>query len=281
MALTAGAPGVYCRSAVASTAFQTDSHPSDAVVAVIPARLASSRFPEKMLADRTGRPLVQHVVDQVRHCRRVGAVVVATDSQKIAERLAEFEVPVQMTSPEHPSGTDRVAEVARAWPGATDESIFVNIQGDEPEIAPESVDRLVELMYEERASGVPQMGTVASPFPPGAHVSDPNLVKVVLGRDGRALYFSRSAIPFDRDGTAIAKPLLHMGIYAWRRSLLLTISDLAPTPLEQTERLEQLRVLEHGHMIFAAVVARHSHGIDTPDQYDAFVERWRSSQANP
>lgn len=281
MALTGGRASDYRGSAVPEAALQPDSPSTDPVVAVIPARLGSTRFARKMLADRTGRPLVQHVVDQVRRCRRIDEVVVATDSAQIAEALEKFDVRVEMTSPDHPSGTDRVAEVAAAWPGAMDESIFLNVQGDEPEMDPAALDRLVELMQEDKPGGRPEMGTLATPFPGESALSDPNLVKVVLGMDGRALYFSRAPIPLDRDGTKLAKPLLHLGVYAYRRITLLKIAGLAPTPLEQTERLEQLRVLEHGHTIFVATVSQHnhgiSHGIDTPEQYDAFVERWRSS----
>ena len=237
-------------------------------VAVIPARLASTRFPEKLLAAETGRPLVQHVVDRVRLCRTIDDVIVAADSQRVADALRPFGTRVVLTDPDHPSGTDRVAEVALGL----DAPLLVNVQGDEPEIEPASVDALVHLM---RRTGA-EMGTLASFFPADAEPADPNLVKVVLAPDGRALYFSRSAIPFDRDGGG-TKPLLHVGVYAYEAGFLAKLAAYRPTPLEMTEKLEQLRVLEHGHTIVAAVVDRPTHGVDTRQQYAAFVKRWQST----
>ena len=241
-------------------------------VAIIPARLASTRFPEKLLAAETGRPLVQHVVDRVRLCRSIRDVIVAADSQRVADALRPFGTRVVLTDPNHPSGTDRVAEVARSL----DAELIVNVQGDEPEIEPAAVDSLVFLM---RRTGA-DMGTLATFFPADADPADPNLVKVVLAPNGRALYFSRSAIPFDRDGGG-TKPMLHVGVYAYRSAFLATLATYRPTPLEMTEKLEQLRVLEHGHTIVAAVVERPTHGVDTRQQYAAFVERWRAGTADP
>ena len=245
-------------------------------VAVIPARLASTRFPGKMLAADTGRPLVQHVVDRVRQCRRIGQVIVAADDERIAAALRPFGTEVVLTSPDHPSGTDRVAEVARGLAA----EVIVNVQGDEPEIEPETVDRLVELM--EARPGA-DMATVATPFPPGQDPASPDLVKVVVSKDGRALYFSRALIPYHRDTNSPGTPpLLHIGLYGYRRQFLLKLAGYAPTPLEETEKLEQLRVLEYGHTIVVAVVDRHSHpthGIDTPQQYAEFVKRERARSA--
>ena len=238
-------------------------------IAVIPARLASTRFPEKLLAAETGRPLVQHVVDRVRRCRSIEEVIVAADSQKIADALRPLGTRVVLTDPTHPSGTDRVAEVARDL-GV---GLIVNVQGDEPEIEPAAVDALVHLM---RRTGA-EMGTLATFFPAGADAADPNLVKVVLAPDGRALYFSRSPIPFDRDGGGAVKPMLHVGVYAYRSDFLAKLAAYEPTPLEMTEKLEQLRVLEHGHTIVAAVVESPTHGVDTREQYAAFVKRWRET----
>src|SRR5688500_4775445 len=250
----------------------TQDHGGGAL-AVIPARFASTRFPGKMLAAETGRPLVQHVVERVRQCRLISEVIVAADDERIAAALVPFGTRVVVTSPDHPSGTDRVAEVARSQPSA---QIIVNVQGDEPEIEPGTVDALVRLMLDHPTA---DMATLATPFPSDEDPADPNLVKIVLAPDGRALYFSRSRIPFVRDRTSptpAAPPLLHIGLYGYRRHFLLQLAGYKPTPLEETEKLEQLRVLEYGHTIIAAVVDRSghpTHGIDTPQQYAAFVKR--------
>lgn len=238
---------------------------------VIPARFGSTRFPAKILACQTGRPLVQHVVDQARKCRRVREVIVATDDRRIVEALEAFGTRCVMTSPEHQSGTDRIAEVARQL----DDEIIVNVQGDEPEIEPEIVDALIERL---ETSGQ-DMATAATAFAPDADPQNPNLVKVVIGVDGRAIYFSRSAIPFRRDPTTTASAAyyLHLGIYAYRRAFLLEFAGWQPTPLEQTEKLEQLRALERGRSIYVLKVNRATHGIDTPEQYDEFVKRYVGS----
>jgi len=234
---------------------------------VIPARFASTRFPAKIIAAETGRPLVQHVVDQVRKCNRVREIIIAADDKRIVDALRPFETRCVMTSPNHQSGTDRIAEVA----ATLSDDIVVNVQGDEPEIDPAIVDSLITRLE----SNHDDMATAATPFPPGSDPNDPNLVKVVLSRSGHAIYFSRSPIPFNRDKTSVP-PLpyyLHLGIYAYRRTFLLDFARLAPTPLEQTEKLEQLRALEHGRSIYVLKVNRAMHGIDTPEQYAAFVKR--------
>lgn len=240
-----------------------------AAIVVIPARFGSTRFPAKILAADTGRPLVQHVVDQVRKCRRVTDVLVATDDQRIVDALRPFGTRCVMTSPDHQSGTDRIAEVARG----RNEEIIVNVQGDEPEIEPEIVDALIERLE----ATTEDMATAATPFAAGANVADPNLVKVVVGIGGRAIYFSRSVIPYHRDQTtpAAAAYYLHLGIYAYRRSFLLEFASWKPTPLEMIEKLEQLRVLEHGRSIGVLITPRATHGIDTPEQYAEFVRRVR------
>ncbi len=177
-----------------------------------------------------------------------------------------------MTSPGHVSGTDRVAEVAR---GLSDQ-IIVNVQGDEPEIEPKIVDELVERL---ESSG-DEMATAATPFPPGADPANPNLVKVAISLDGRAMYFSRSVIPHHRDATAANRPTyhLHLGIYAYRRDFLLQYTAWTPTPCELAEKLEQLRALEHEAAIHVVKVERASHGIDTPEQYEDFVRRFLAGQ---
>ena len=242
-----------------------------AATVVIPARFASARFPAKMIAADTGRPLVQHVVDQVKKCRRVRNVIVATDDQRIVVALKPFGTVVTMTSPDHQSGTDRIWQVVREWPG----ELVVNVQGDEPEIEPETVDALIERME----SSDDDMATVSTPFPPGADPNDPNLVKVVSDKAGRALYFSRSPIPFRRDPASAENPAyhLHLGIYAYRWNFLADFTSWPPSSLEKTEKLEQLRALEHGASIYVLKVDRATHGIDTPQQYAAFVKRFKGT----
>lgn len=240
-----------------------------AAIVVIPARYGSTRFPAKILAAATGKPLVQHVVDRVRRCRLVRDVVVATDDQRIVDALTPFGTRCAMTSAAHQSGTDRVAEVA----AGLDDAFVVNVQGDEPEIEPDVVDGLIDRL----ARAGEDMVTAATPFPQGADPADPNLVKVVTGLDGRAIYFSRSVVPFHRDPAtpAAAAYYLHLGIYAYRRPFLLEFASWRPTPLELTEKLEQLRALEHGRSIGVLTVNRSAHGVDTAEQYAAFVRRHR------
>jgi 3-deoxy-manno-octulosonate cytidylyltransferase (CMP-KDO synthetase) len=244
-----------------------------AAIVVIPARFGSTRFAAKILASETGKPLVQHVVEQARKCLRVRNVLVATDDQRIADALGEFGTRCVMTSAAHQSGTDRIAEVAS---GLSDE-IIVNVQGDEPEIEPEVIDGLVERLE----SSSDDMATAATPFPSRADPNDPNLVKVVVGVDGRAIYFSRAPIPFRRDPASATNAgyHLHLGIYAYRRTFLLEFAGWRPTALEMTEKLEQLRALEHGRSIWVQKVRRATHGIDTPQQYADFVKRYRERTA--
>jgi 3-deoxy-manno-octulosonate cytidylyltransferase (CMP-KDO synthetase) len=240
---------------------------------IIPARFGSTRFAAKILAAETGRPLVQHVVDQASKCRLVREVLVATDDQRIVDALKPFGTRCLMTSPDHQSGTDRVAEVARQ---IADE-IVVNVQGDEPEIEPEIIDALIERMEK----GNEPMATAATAFPPGTDPRDSNLVKVVVSEHGRALYFSRAPIPFIRDaaettdGATRANFLLHLGIYAYRRAFLEEFVTWPQTRAERAEKLEQLRALEHDRPIYVLKVERASHGIDTAQQYAEFVQRFK------
>jgi 3-deoxy-manno-octulosonate cytidylyltransferase (CMP-KDO synthetase) len=240
-----------------------------AAIVVIPARYGSTRFPAKIVASETGKPLVQHVVDQAKKCACVQDVIVATDDRRIVEALRPFETRVVMTSPAHQSGTDRVAEVARGLKS----EIIVNVQGDEPEIEPGIIDGLVRRLE----SSKDDMATAACEFSKNAHVADPNLVKVVCDLEGRAKWFSRSVIPYRREADFVenAAYYLHLGIYAYRREFLLQFAEWPPTPLEKTERLEQLRALEHGRSIFVLKVPRATNGIDTPEQYAAFVKRFK------
>jgi 3-deoxy-manno-octulosonate cytidylyltransferase (CMP-KDO synthetase) len=238
---------------------------------VIPARLASTRFPAKIVAAATGRPLVQHVVDQVQKCKRVRQIIVAADDLRIVDALRSFDTRVVMTNPNHPSGTDRLAEVAQTL---TDD-VIMNVQGDEPDIEPETIDGLIELLGATNAS----MATAATPFRPPADPKDPNLVKVVMDPDGRAIYFSRSPIPYHRDSSAQARYDLHVGVYAYARPFLIQFASWQPTPLEQAEKLEQLRAIEHGVQIAVLKVDRAAHGIDTPQQYDEFVRSFRRRES--
>ena len=233
---------------------------------IIPARLSSTRLPEKVLARDTGMPLVQHVVEQVKRCSRVKDIIVAADDARIVEALKPFGTRVMLTDPNHPSGTDRIAEVARA----IDAELLINVQGDEPEIEPATIDALISRMTEAGS----KMGTVVTPFAAGRDPNDPNIVKAVLALDGSALYFSRHAIPFHRDAKdATPTYYHHLGIYGYRRAFLLDFAKWQPTPLEKSEKLEQLRALEHGVRIDTITIDSAQTGIDTPDQYAAFVKR--------
>lgn len=228
------------------------------ITVIIPARWASTRFPGKPLVPLSGKPLVQHVWERAGRAKRVGRIIIATDDMRIAEAAFEFGAEVALTSPKHPTGTDRLAEVARKLKSA---SIVLNVQGDEPDIAPATIDRLVQALQED-----PQLGmvTAANPLTDPADLPDPNVVKVVTDLAGRALYFSRSVIPFCRDGRGGVKYLRHQGIYGYRRKVLLDFVKWKPTPLEQAEKLEQLRALEHGIAIGVIVLRRGSVGVDVP-----------------
>ena len=222
-----------------------------------------------MLADRTGKPLIQHVWEHATRARLVDRVIVAADDQRIVEAVLRFGGEAVMTRHDHPNGTSRIAEaVAHAR-----EKIIVNVQGDEPDIEPTIIDLAIEML--EQHPECP-MATVASPFAAGEEPANPNIVKVVVGRDRRAMYFSRALIPFNRDASRLpadAGPFKHVGLYVYRREFLSRYIALPAAPLEQAEKLEQLRVLEHGHAIAVAIAEAHHHGIDTPEQYEAFVKR--------
>ncbi|MFG0294021.1 MAG: 3-deoxy-manno-octulosonate cytidylyltransferase [Phycisphaerales bacterium JB050] len=253
------------------------------VVAIVPARLASKRFPRKVLADHTGRPLVQHVVDRVLGSGVVDRVVVAADHTEIRDALDRFGTEVVLTDPDHANGTSRLAEAASLLRLSSDD-LVVNVQGDEPEMDPGAVRAVVGAI---RGSDCP-MATVGVRMGDCREADSPHVVKVVTTADGsRALYFSRARIPHDRDGDAPerlsdARPIRHLGLYAYRRSFLPTYLSLSPTRLEQTEMLEQLRVLEHGYPIAITVLddpdAGGRGGIDTPEQYQAFLARWNAEQ---
>lgn len=242
----------------------------DQVIAIIPARLGSTRFPGKVLADRTGHPLIWHVwAAASRACPRV---VIAADEPRVRDAVRGFGGECVMTRPDHPNGSSRIAEAA-ALLNLPDGAMVVNVQGDEPEIEPGVITAAIEAA---RRPGV-HAGTVASPLAPGDNPADANLVKVVLDAEGCALYFSRAQIPHRRSTSGRAPSLRHVGIYAYRVSFLRTYVGLCPTPLEETEVLEQLRILEHGYRIGVALHTATPQGIDTPEQYEAFVARWRAA----
>jgi 3-deoxy-manno-octulosonate cytidylyltransferase (CMP-KDO synthetase) len=236
-------------------------------IAIIPARYASTRLPGKPLLDQTGKPLIQHVVEAVTSASSIQRIVVATDDSRIADAVEAFGGNCVMTRADHPSGTDRIAESAEKL-GLKDDDIVVNVQGDEPEMPGACVDQLVELL----AGGDWAIATLATPLSDD-EADDPNKVKVALRHDGRALYFSRSRIPFDRDLSREVRYLLHLGIYAYRVAFLKRYAALPPTPAEQAEKLEQLRALESGFDIAVGLTDYRGGGIDTPADYEAFVSR--------
>jgi 3-deoxy-manno-octulosonate cytidylyltransferase (CMP-KDO synthetase) len=247
------------------------------IVAIIPARFASTRLPGKPLLAETGRPLIQHVVEAARTAKRLDRVIVATDDFRIAGAVRAFGGEIAMTRTDHATGTDRVAEVAAWLPQA---GIIVNLQGDEPEIAGATIDLVVTVLENDPAA---PMATLATPIRAEAVYRDPSCVKVVTARNGRALYFSRSPIPCYRDGNlpgggegSAAIASLHLGLYAYRRDFLLGMAALPPSSLEAAEKLEQLRVLEAGCPIAVGFVEEASIGIDTPEDYRGFVARWKS-----
>jgi 3-deoxy-manno-octulosonate cytidylyltransferase (CMP-KDO synthetase) len=243
---------------------------------IIPARYASSRLPGKPLLRETGKYVIQHVYEQA--CKaRADLVMVATDDQRILDAVHGFGGRAVMTRADHPTGTDRIAEVVRQL----DVQIIVNVQGDEPLIDPAALDLLPELLRRDPGS---DMATLATPIVSLEQYRDPNCVKVVCDSRGRALYFSRSPIPFVRDGEPdlARRPamfLQHLGLYAYRRDFLLKLAQLPPEPLEQCEKLEQLRVLAIGKAISVGVVEHAGRGVDTPADYQRFVEAWRQMQA--
>jgi len=256
---------------------------------VIPARYASTRLPRKMLLRDTGKTLLQHTYEAACAARRPVGVLVATDHAEIAAEVERFRGDFVMTNADCASGTDRVAEVAHKLPRA---DILVNVQGDEPEMSPDNIDRVIELLEQNPSAG---MATLAAPIRSAEQLANPACVKVVFDNTGRALYFSRSPIPFVRDAPVIEHPgaspsalpqarfneptlfFQHLGIYAYRRDVLLNVAALPPSTLEQSEKLEQLRTLQSGGTILVGVVEHSASGIDTPADYAAFVARCKAA----
>jgi 3-deoxy-manno-octulosonate cytidylyltransferase (CMP-KDO synthetase) len=226
------------------------------IAGVIPARLSSTRLSRKVLREIAGRPMVEWVWRAAKASGLMEPVVVATDSEEVASVCRERGIPVAMTSPECASGSDRVREVARQ----IEADIYVNIQGDEPLLTPEFFPPLLALFDRPEV----EVATLAVPCP-AEEIDDPNAVKVVTAHDGRALYFSRATIPFDRDNSGLTGYRKHLGIYAYRKSILERFAALPPSPLELTERLEQLRLLENGISIYVAEAPGDTIGVDTEE----------------
>jgi len=242
------------------------------VVAIIPARYASTRFPGKPLVDIAGKPMIQHVYERTLQASTVKRVIIATDDQRIYDAVIAFGGEAQMTRDDHPSGTDRLAEVA----ARIDAELVVNVQGDEPLIDPQMIDAAVAPLVADASI---EMGTLCTALTDQAEYASPNVVKVVADRAGFALYFSRSPIPCGRDLAAGAIPpgaAKHVGLYVYRRDFLLTYPILPETPLEQLEKLEQLRALEHGHRIRVVATDKTSIGVDVPEDVDKVLAALKS-----
>lgn len=248
------------------------------ITAIIPARYASTRFPGKALADIGGRPMIQHVYERACEASLVSRVIVATDDTRIADAIRLIGGEAVMTSTSHETGTDRLAEVAHGL----DTDIIVNVQGDEPLISPEMIDQAIEPFLHDPAL---QMGTLKTRIKCLHDFLSPNVVKVVTGADGCALYFSRSPLPFFRDkwqdlkdeSFANGKLLCykHVGLYVYRRDFLLEYAAMPPTFLEISEKLEQLRAIENGIRIRVIETEFESIGVDTPDDLAKAQERYR------
>ncbi|MBL7215850.1 MAG: 3-deoxy-manno-octulosonate cytidylyltransferase [Phycisphaerae bacterium] len=243
------------------------------IAVVIPARYGSSRFAGKVLAQDTGKYLVQHTYERALCAQSVNQVLVATDDERVFEACGEFGAACVMTSVEHKSGTDRIAEAVSGM----DVDIVVNLQADEPEINADYIDRVAGLLA---ADPTAQMATLLAPFENSADVANPNIVKCITDSTGRAIYFSRSVIPYDRQNGGVGAVALyrrHLGIYAYRKDFLMAYTAMKPSFLEQTEKLEQLRAIENGYTILTATVEKAWDGVDTEEQYRAFVRRMRQN----
>jgi 3-deoxy-manno-octulosonate cytidylyltransferase (CMP-KDO synthetase) len=239
------------------------------VLVVIPARYGSSRFEGKVLANQTGKFLVQHTCQQALKASKVDNVIVATDDDRVMAACKSFGADCVMTGLQHQSGTDRIAEAI----ADVDADIIVNVQADEPEMDPANIDYLVDLLNDNPQA---DMATLVTGFDSKEQVADPNVVKAITDNDGRAIYFSRSVIPYNRDSAGVGDVggyLRHLGIYAYRKEFLLTFTSLEQSGLEKQEKLEQLRAIENGYTIITGKVEHSCEGIDTAEQYAAFVAR--------
>ena len=234
-------------------------------VGIIPARWSSTRFPGKPLHIIAGKSLLQRVWERCKGAKNLDAVIVATDDMRIAEAAFTWGAEVALTSKSHDSGTDRIAEVARS---AKQFAFIINIQGDEPEVNPRLIDKIVDKLRSDRSI---QIVTAAHPFERLKDALSPHQVKVVVDLAGNALYFSRAPIPFGKKGSSLS--LRHQGIYGFRRNSLLQFVKWKPTPLEQTESLEQLRALENGVKMHVLITAKGSPGIDTLGDAEALEQK--------
>ncbi len=254
---------------------------ADTIIAVIPARYRSTRFPGKPLALIQGKPMIQWVYERTTRSRLVTRVVVATDDERIRSAVAAFGGEAIMTAPSHPTGTDRIAEVVSAVPC----DLVVNVQGDEPLIHPGMIDEALQPLIDDPA--IP-MGTVCRRIEDRREAVDPNVVKVVRDEKGFALYFSRAPIPWDRDAwsgkeSLTALPVTHamfkhIGLYVYRRDFLLAYPSMPQTALEAVEKLEQLRALETGHRIRVVVTEHDSFGVDIPDDLSKIIQQLQNAR---
>jgi 3-deoxy-manno-octulosonate cytidylyltransferase (CMP-KDO synthetase) len=257
-----------------STGSKVDSVPPLRIVAVIPARYASTRLPGKVLADLDGRPMIEHVYRRAKSSRAVSEVIVATDDLRVATRVNDFGGKVRLTKATHETGTDRLAEVA----ASLDCDVVVNVQGDEPLIDPHAIDELVAPFATEPSV---QMTTLFRRINDAAELANPNIAKVVIDRGGFALYFSRAPIPYVRDPRGGWPPMYrHIGLYGYRRKTLLVLASLEPTPLERAEALEQLRALEHGIRIKAVETRHESFEVNTPEDLEQVRRLLTTSTTN-
>jgi 3-deoxy-manno-octulosonate cytidylyltransferase (CMP-KDO synthetase) len=239
------------------------------ILGVIPARYTSSRFPGKPLAQIGSKPMLQHVFERTSQARYLTHIVIATDDERIADAARGFGAPLRMTRSDHLSGTDRVAEVA----SADTAELIVNIQGDEPLIDPAAIDAaILPLLHDDELL----MGTLKKRIEDPREIGDPNVVKVVTDQRGNAIYFSRSTIPYVR-GAPAAPYYKHIGLYVYRRDFLLGYSELPVGPLEQAERLEQLRALENGYSIRVVETEYESMGVDTPEDLERVSKLFAAS----
>jgi 3-deoxy-manno-octulosonate cytidylyltransferase (CMP-KDO synthetase) len=231
-------------------------------IVIIPARYDSARFPGKLLYPLKGIPVIQHVYENSKHARLPDDVIVATDSETIFEKVSSFGGKAVMTGGKHQSGTDRIAEVARS----IDYDIIVNVQGDEPLIRSDMIDDVITLLEDKKAS----IGTLIKRIVDPEEITDPNVVKVVFDTEGFALYFSRAQIPFHAPHSEIRTPdyYKHIGIYSYRREILLALAGMEQTGLERIEKLEQLRALENGMQIKVMETSFETYGVDTPDDIE-------------
>ncbi len=237
------------------------------VAVLIPARRASTRLPEKLLLSESGRPLIAHACERAALAYGPAAVTVCADDQALVDAARAAGVAARMTRADHQSGTDRIAEVA----AGLSSPVMVNVQGDEPEIDPAHIRQVADLLDRHPWAGIATLCTRGD----RADQGNPNAVKVLLGHNDRALYFTRSGAPYDRDARGPASECFrHLGIYAYRREVLLGYGRLPASRLEALEKLEQLRALEAGIGIACAIVDQHAPGIDTRADYDAFLARW-------